>query len=72
MGDARFDVNEIIGFVVHDLLEPGSEFVPHSPFDDIKNHFEADMNMSIRDATGRDRGGPGSSGPRRRRPSPRA
>src|SRR6266849_6060405 len=56
MRHARFDVNKIAGFVLQDLLEPGSEFVAHFSFEDIKNHLEADMNMGIRDATWRYRG----------------
>ena len=56
MRHAGFDVNEIAGFVFQHLLEPGSEFVAHFSFEDIKDQLEADVNMGIRDATRRDRG----------------
>src|SRR5439155_3226296 len=56
MRHAWFDANEIAGFVLKHLLEPGSEFVAHFSFDDIKDHLEADVNMRIRDAARRYRG----------------
>src|SRR6187401_3601124 len=53
VGHAGFDVDEIAYFVLQHLLEPGSEFVADFSFEDIKDHFETDMNMGIRDATWR-------------------
>ena len=37
------------GFVLKDLLEPGSEFMAHFSFDDVKDHLEIDMNVRICD-----------------------
>jgi hypothetical protein len=48
-----FYVNEIAGFVFQRFLEPGSEFVAHFSFDDIKDELEADMNMGRCDAARR-------------------
>ena len=53
---AGFDVNEITGFVFNDLLEAGPEFVAHFSLDDVKDHFEIDMNMRVRDAARRNGG----------------
>src|SRR4030095_15354131 len=50
---AWFDVNEIAGFVFDRLLTAGPEFVAHFSFDDIEDHFKADMDMRIGDASGR-------------------
>src|SRR6266508_6110923 len=52
-----FDVNEIAGFILDHLLEAGTEFVAHSSFDDVKDHFEIDMNVRVRNAARRDGGG---------------
>ena len=54
VGHAGFDVDEIAGLVLQHLLEPGSEFVAHFSFDDVKDQLEADVNMGCGDATGRD------------------
>ncbi len=53
---ARFDVNEIAGFILDSCFESGPEFVAHFSFDDVKDHFEADMNMGVGHAAWRDRG----------------
>src|SRR5437870_7389267 len=55
----RFYVNEMAGFVLHHLLEPGSEFVAHFSFEDIEDYLELDVNMGIRYATGRNGGNVG-------------
>jgi hypothetical protein len=47
---------EIAGCVFHDLLEPGAEFVAHFAFHNVKDHFEADMNMRRGHATRRNGG----------------
>ena len=52
----RFDVNEIAGFVFDGLLSAGAEFVADFSFYDVKDHFEIDMNMGVRNAAGRDGG----------------
>ena len=49
-------VNKIACFVLQHLLKPGSEFVAHFSFEDVKNHFEIDMNMGISDAARRNSG----------------
>jgi hypothetical protein len=41
VGHAGFDVDEITSLVFQYPLEPGTEFVPHLSFDDIKDEFEA-------------------------------
>ena len=56
MRDTGFDVNEIAGFVLDHLLEAGAEFVAHCSFDDVKDHFEIDMNVRVRNAARRDSG----------------
>ena len=55
MWHAGLNVNEIAGFVLNDLLKAGSKFVAHFSFDDVKDHFEIDVNMGVRDAAGWDR-----------------
>src|SRR5260370_10557723 len=54
MRHAGFDVNEIAGFVLDRPLAAGSELVAYLSFDDVKDHFEIDMNMRIGNAAGRD------------------
>src|SRR5205085_12334442 len=56
MWDAGFDVDEIAGFVLDYLFKPGAEFVAYLPFDDVKDHFEIDMNVRVCDAAWRDGG----------------
>ena len=38
------------------LFETWPEFVAHFSFNDVKDYFEADMDMRICNAAGRDRG----------------
>src|SRR5437588_2610466 len=45
MWHARFNVNEIAGFVLQHALESRAEFVAHFSLQDVKNQFEADMDM---------------------------
>src|SRR6266571_5485976 len=51
---AGFDVDEIAGFVFDRLLAAGPEFVTHFSFDDVKDYFEVDMDMRIRNSARRD------------------
>ena len=53
---AGFDVNEIAGFVFDRLLAALPEFVANFSFDDVKDYFEANMNMRIRNAARRNSG----------------
>jgi hypothetical protein len=52
---ARFDVDEIAGLIFDHLFQARSEFVANFSFDDVQDHFEADVNMRVRDAAWRDR-----------------
>src|SRR6266568_985300 len=50
------DVNEIARLILNHLLAAGAEFVADFSFYDVKDHFEIDMNMGVRNAAGRDGG----------------
>jgi hypothetical protein len=54
--DAGFNVDKITGLVLDYLLEAGAEFVAYLPFDDVKDHFEIDMNMRVCDTAWRNGG----------------
>jgi hypothetical protein len=56
MRHAGFDVDEIARLVFDHLFQAWSEFVPHFSFDDIEDHFEADMNVRVGDAARRNSG----------------
>jgi len=47
---ARFDVNEIAGFIFQHFSAAIAEFVPHFSFDDVKDYFEIDVDVRAGDA----------------------
>ena len=53
--DARFDVNEVAGFVFQDLFQARAEFVANFSFDDVQDDLKADMNVGSGDASRRNR-----------------
>src|SRR4051812_20360967 len=55
MRDARLDVNKIAGLVFQDLLAPRTKFVAHLSLENVKDQFEADVNMGVGDAARRNR-----------------
>src|SRR5947209_6540917 len=56
VGHAGFDVNEIAGFVLQHFLASVPEFVADFSFNDVKDHFEVDMDVGIGDAARRNGG----------------
>src|SRR5438105_13740660 len=56
MGDTGFDVNEIPGFVFQHFLATIPELVADFSFDDVKDHFEVDVNVGVGDAARRNGG----------------
>src|SRR5438270_8151067 len=56
MRHARFDVNEIAGFILDHLFQPRSELMTNFSFEDVKDHLEIDMDVGISHAAGRDGG----------------
>ena len=50
------DVDEIASLIFDRLLQASSEFVTHFSFDDVKDHFEADMDVRVGHATWRNSG----------------
>src|ERR1700676_1553702 len=53
---AGFNVNEIAGFVFQHLLASVSELVADFSFDDVKDHFEVDVNVGVSDTARRNGG----------------
>ena len=53
MRDIRLYLDEITGFILHDLLEFGAELVAHSALQDIKDQLETDVDVRAGNATGR-------------------
>lgn len=56
VGDARFDVDEIAGFIFQDLLEAATELMPHFALYYIEDELEADMDVGFGYSAGRDGG----------------
>src|SRR3954467_12157164 len=56
VGDAWLDVDKIARFVFQDLPATIAEFVADFSFDNIKDEFEADMDVRISDAARRNGG----------------
>src|SRR2546422_56126 len=52
--DARLDEDEIAGGVFNGLLQTVAVFVADAAFQNVEHHLEADVDVRVRDAAGRD------------------
>jgi hypothetical protein len=53
MRHTGFNVNEIACLVFDHLLAAVAELVAHFSFNDVKDYFETNMNMRVRNTAGR-------------------